>query len=156
MTPFTIIQKHRPVGGDVNHPVSWLWWIELQAYGQTYRLGMKQVLTVNNIQVTYPFQDEFGVRVVRAGNNLVLTAPFGVRILFDGKNQAGEYFLCSLYENRVCGLLGNADGKHNNDFVDTDNVEVSIVGRDNNQRYYNWGTKWRAGQDGDKDIDGQT
>jgi hypothetical protein len=156
LTPFTIIQKHRPVGGNVKHPVSWLWWIELHAYGQTYRLGMKQVLTVNNVPRNYPFEDEFGVKVVRSGGVLALTAPFGVRILFNGNSQAGEMFLCNEYAGHVCGLLGNADGKGNNDFVDRNNVNIPLTGRDNNQKYFNWGTKWRSGHDEDKDIDGQT
>jgi hypothetical protein len=141
-----------------NGPPNWrhaalLQYLELRVYRQTYRLNKGRFLTVNGIRVGVPFQDQNGVRAVINGRYLMLTTPFGLRVLFDG-DQTSEMFLCDQYSGHVCGLFGNANGNRQDDFQNPQGQNVPLIGGAWT-RYYRWGTTWRLGVDNDIDVDGQ-
>ena len=154
MQPFEILQKQERRNGPPNwRNAALLRWIELRAYGQTYRLNKGRFLTVNNVRVNTPFQDAHGVRAFINGNWLNVVTSFGLRILFDG-DQVSEMFLCDAYSGHVCGLFGNANGNRGDDFQNREGQNVPLIGNAWT-RYYRWGTSWRLGLDSDIDVDGQ-
>jgi hypothetical protein len=154
LEPFELLQKQERRDGPPNwRHAALLQYLELRAYGQTYRLNKGRFLTVNNIRVNTPYQDAHGVRAFINGNWLNLVTPFGLRILFDG-DMTSEMFLCDAYSGFVCGLFGNANGNRGDDFQNPQGQNVPLIG-DAWTRYYKWGTTWRLGRDNDIDVDGQ-
>ncbi len=150
MVPFRVTQKQE--SRTPYHPrASLLRRVDLRAYENVYSIHLGRRFTVNNLNTNLPFEDENGVRVVRNGNNVVITTSFGLRIEYDG-DYNGVYYLSDSYAGFVCGLCGNADGNRNNDFVDRENVHVNTNG-DYFTRFFQWGSKWRTNDDRDSTID---
>jgi hypothetical protein len=112
LIPFNIRQKHDTRGQKHNKKkiVSFVEYIEVNVYGQQYRLGQKREFTINGTTTKVPFKDAKGkVQVYKKGHNLILSTDFGLTVSFDG-NMRSQVILCDAYANSVCGLCGNADG----------------------------------------------
>ena len=152
--PFNIKQK-QTTRGVVNARVSYIDYLEVNAYNNSYRLLQKKKFQKNGVNTDIPFTDLDGkVKVVKKGFVTLFTTEFGLTITFDG-NMRQTVRLCDAYKNNVCGLCGNADGNKVNDFVDRKNNIVPIVGP-YHTRSFKWGSEWKTPTDNkeEKDIDG--
>ncbi len=154
LTPFEVIQKQERRNGPPNwRNAALLQYLELRAYGRTYRLTKGRHLFVNGAHVGTPFQDHHGIRAAIVGKYLMVGTNFGLRVFFDG-DQTSEMFLCDSYRGRVCGLFGNANGNRGDDFQNPQGHNVPLHG-DHWTKFYKWGTSWRSGHDNDIDVTGQ-
>ena len=119
MVPFSFRHKqfHRP---NTPASVAYVKYIELNAYGNQYRLMWKKsvsdcLFTTNGMTNAIPFTDTTtGVNVVRSGGYVVISTSFGLTVQYNGAFFAS---LCDSYANKVCGLCGNYDGKINQKLV---------------------------------------
>lgn len=111
MVPFEIKQKHH-TNGQKHSKVSFVEYVQVNVYGKEYRLVDRKKLTVDGVKTNTPFKDVDGkVQVfVNGKHSLVLSTDFGLTVSFDGN--AARVTLCDAYENSLCGLCGNADGKY--------------------------------------------
>lgn len=128
MEPFTIRQKNSDHGFTMA-PISWVDYVELNVFGNSYRLLANKVFTKNGIERPFPYDDANNVQVFLQGTKLVLTTDFGLTINYDGVSLM-EISLCDAYRPYVCGMCGNADGNTTraNEFVDRFDNAVPISG----------------------------
>lgn len=149
MVKFSVTQKQERRGNGPNsNRVSYIRFIDVNVFGNNYRLlpkiNGKLGFSINGINMVNNYRDEFnGLRVYISAGNLIFTTNFGLMIKWNGIHKA-EVTICSYYENYVCGLCGNADGKPENDFVDRENKLVDVSSSDYYRRYFEWGSKWRV------------
>lgn len=116
LVPFNVRQRQekRPR----RNGVSFIQYVEVNVYGNQYRLMKRQKgsnipsLSINGLPSYQPLSDK-GIRVYKAGRNLIFSADFGLTITWDGRHRA-EVALCDAYAKFTCGLCGNADGKYLN------------------------------------------
>ncbi len=110
LVPFEIKQKHH-TNGNKDSTVSFVEYIEVNVYGTVYRLLGNKKFTVNGTLTNAPYNEvKYKINVFLNGQySLVLNTNFGLTVSFDGNS--AKVTLCDAYENSVCGLCGNADGK---------------------------------------------
>lgn len=114
LVPFSIRQQQEKRAKK--NGVSFVNSVEINVFGNIYRL-MRRVkgskippFSINGLPSYQPFTSE-GVRIYKAGRNLIFSADFGLTVTWDGNHRA-EVALCDAYANFTCGLCGNADGKY--------------------------------------------
>ncbi|KAJ8042722.1 IgGFc-binding protein [Holothuria leucospilota] len=103
---------------------TWMTAIILLYEGKTYKMSHTGAITVDNVDYrdSLPFEDE-GVEIFREGDGLVLETEFGLRIPYDGENDA-NIDLPAAYQGKVCGLCANADNDDKNEKVKPDGTQV--------------------------------
>ncbi len=117
LTPFNV--RHKQEGTKTNAAVAYIRYVEVNAFGNQFRLMKKTSLfskvipfTVNGVTRTAPFTDAFGTQIVINGGQLVLGTVFGLTVAWNGISKVEET-LCDAYSTYVCGLCGNGDGIEN-------------------------------------------
>ncbi len=119
LVPFNI--KQRQTDRSTNAPAAWVEHLEVNVFGNEYRLMRGDVFKKNGFVRPHPYSDlKYGIEVFAFGTGLILTADFGLKVKYDSRMSFAEVSLCSAYRNNVCGLCGNADGNMTlaNEFVD--------------------------------------
>ena len=98
-------------------------WIEFQT-GFNYKLEIRKgrIPYVNGQLVELPYSDDSAVfTIAQAGRFIQIQTIFNVRLMFDGDGTAHVNLGCE-YFNKTCGLLGNANGDPNDDYLSPSGV----------------------------------
>ena len=114
MTPFSVRTKQEIRAGYPNaQSVSFIRYVEINVYGDVYRLpkyaDFNKQFIKNGLNMSTPYVDNSGVKVLLIAGKLQLTTPFGLTVIWDGYT-AVQVLVCDSYAGLVCGLCGNANG----------------------------------------------
>ena len=88
-----------------------------------------------------------GFEVGFNGRYVYVTLDSGVSVLFDGNAELKVESPSRPYSNKLCGLCGNFDGDHDNDYVLKDGTDVRDM--EKGTRDYKIGYGWSIHDDND-------
>ncbi|KAJ8043153.1 IgGFc-binding protein [Holothuria leucospilota] len=113
LTPFRLL-----IHNDALIPeerFTYLTQLRLHFKGRSFKLRYTGEISYNGQDIAnqLPF-DDGSISVRREGGDIVAVTSFGLKIIYDGENDA-EILLPPDYFGHVCGLCGNADGNSTND-----------------------------------------
>ena len=77
----------------------------------------------NSKTLTVPYTSDF-YSITKAGNYFSIETKFGITLFFDGDGSARVVLGCQ-YAEKVCGLLGNANGDPTDDFETPDGIMLT-------------------------------
>ncbi|XP_030071544.1 IgGFc-binding protein [Microcaecilia unicolor] len=104
---------------DGNTHVSYVKYVDIDVYGNRITLEKNRVVKVNGVVEILPLSYSSGVQVSLSGQYVLLTTVFGLNVRFDGNHRV-EVTLPSTYKGKVCGMCGNYNGNHLDDFLNPD------------------------------------
>ncbi|XP_016339668.1 zonadhesin-like, partial [Sinocyclocheilus anshuiensis] len=120
--------------------VSYLRKLYVTVDGITVTMMKDRKILVNGLRVSLPHSPSPLISLSVAGQYVILTTPFGLKVQWDGNHYA-KISVPSSYYDQMCGLCGDYDGNPNNDFIKPDGSQT-----DNSSQF---GNSWQADEDED-------
>lgn len=114
--------------------------VQIKTAGIRINLGQKLRTKVNGEKITVPFKKDGKIRIEKDHEYLVVTLPYGVKLLWNGKSFL-EVTVPTSFKNRLCGLCGNFNGNVQDDFKMRKGPVV------NETKVLKFATSWCVGKD---------
>ncbi|XP_054457047.1 zonadhesin, like [Anoplopoma fimbria] len=119
---FTVDTQNEHRGS--NKKVSYVRAVVVNVNGVTVILGKGRTVQVNGTVVVPPVTSVGGVKIYLSGKFVVLEAPFGLRVRFDGNHHA-DLTVPTSYNDLLCGMCGNFNGNSKDDNLKPDNTPAA-------------------------------
>ncbi|XP_051755695.1 zonadhesin, like isoform X34 [Ctenopharyngodon idella] len=120
--------------------VSYLRKLYVTVDGVTVTMMKNKRTLVNGLRVSLPHFPSPLISLSLAGQYVILTTPFGLKVQWDGNHYA-KISVPSSYYDQMCGLCGDYDGNPNNDFTKPDGSQVDSSSQ--------FGDSWQTDEDED-------
>ncbi|KAK2913695.1 hypothetical protein Q8A67_002094 [Cirrhinus molitorella] len=120
--------------------VSYLRKLYVTVDGITVTMMKNGKTLVNGRRVSFPHSPSPLISLSLAGQYVILTTPFGLKVQWDGNHYA-KISVPSSYYDQMCGLCGDYDKDPNNDFTKPDGSQTDSSGQ--------FGDSWQTDDDED-------
>uniref|UniRef100_A0A9J7YLD8 Zonadhesin, like n=1 Tax=Cyprinus carpio carpio TaxID=630221 RepID=A0A9J7YLD8_CYPCA len=120
--------------------VSYLRKLYVTVDGITVTMMKNRRTLVNGLRVSLPHSPSPLISLSAAGQYVILTTPFGLKVQWDGNHYA-KISLPSSYYDQMCGLCGDYDGNPNNDYTKPDGSQTDSSSQ--------FGDSWQTDEDED-------